>query len=868
MPCQRIFIGLIIFFCVLFVNPPEALAIEWVTNFDRGLDEAAERGAPVFIFFAQETCNISMTMYRGILRNSPAIDELAGDFVCILAYREVSPDAWKRASVYFLPQTFYTPTYVFADPKGNELLPGLSSEFMRMAFPEDRLAAAMKEVLAKVGKGIPRAGWTDVKRNLAMAQEAFEDGDATRSLKLLDGIIGKDSIPLLTERARRKREEMLDHAFLLRESAELDHTAAIRRLSDLARAYAGRPEGEEARKKLLEHGIKEPLPPRPDDEITENAEDVYRRAVSAALRGDAISARDELAFFLEASGEPEKYPRHVSLHKRLEERCRGAVGAGRMKVTKIRLKNTGELYWEIGITLTSLLARVDRLTIQYWALTEKDKVFAGYREFVNVPQGNRHQHAAYLPFIMIDTTTLPDGAVNGEVVTDVRLEIFVSNEVVARASLEADPGAQWWTRENVKPLSFMDESGWGWDSGTLRPSGEIGIVYGREEPEINEQGTQDEKPTLSERIKAAIAVLSQSVNPAEIGASWRELLEIGEAAVEPLKQALDPEGGEYAVNYAKILCDMQAVEAIPEILALLGSKDSFIRSEVPAGLIRFGDARIVPVERLIKQLDDEFMWPRCSAALTLGYLRDEKGVGPLIGRLGKEPDSTARAEIIAALTRITAADFGLDGDRLVSEQKEACEKLASWWKAHSVEKRENWMIEGLKKAGYDLPGPGKIAGGRVSAEVEESLRSAALDKRWWISFAALRFLAGLSNPESIPTFLEVLRKSERDDLRYAASLGIRAVAHRDSLEDVISAAEDNGRLVEDMLGVLENLFGIYSMPSTDSEDPAERMAPWRDWFEENEFYIYRPEGSPRFLLNEKAKEEATLVDPVTGKPEE
>jgi hypothetical protein len=94
----------------------------------------------------------------------------------------------------------------------------------------------------------------------------------------------------------------------------------------------------------------------------------------------------------------------------------------------------------------------------------------------------------------------------------------------------------------------------------------------------------------------------------------------------------------------------------------------------------------------------------------------------------------------------------------------------------------------------------------------------------------------------------VLRESERDDLPYAASLGIRAVAHRDSLEDIISAAEDDGGLVEHILGVLENLFGIYSLPSTDSEDPAERMAPWRDWFEENEFYIYRPEGSARFLL--------------------
>ncbi|MHC4663557.1 MAG: hypothetical protein ACYS8W_18005 [Planctomycetota bacterium] len=41
--------------CVLLVLPSPARGIEWVKDFDAGLDEAYERGAPAFIFLAQAT---------------------------------------------------------------------------------------------------------------------------------------------------------------------------------------------------------------------------------------------------------------------------------------------------------------------------------------------------------------------------------------------------------------------------------------------------------------------------------------------------------------------------------------------------------------------------------------------------------------------------------------------------------------------------------------------------------------------------------------------------------------------------------------------------------------------------------------------
>jgi hypothetical protein len=42
-----------VFFLLVLASP--ASALEWVKDFDAGLDEAYERGAPAFIFLAQAT---------------------------------------------------------------------------------------------------------------------------------------------------------------------------------------------------------------------------------------------------------------------------------------------------------------------------------------------------------------------------------------------------------------------------------------------------------------------------------------------------------------------------------------------------------------------------------------------------------------------------------------------------------------------------------------------------------------------------------------------------------------------------------------------------------------------------------------------
>jgi hypothetical protein len=44
-----------VLFCALFFSYTPACGFEWVTDIEKGLNEAHERGAPVFIFLTQLT---------------------------------------------------------------------------------------------------------------------------------------------------------------------------------------------------------------------------------------------------------------------------------------------------------------------------------------------------------------------------------------------------------------------------------------------------------------------------------------------------------------------------------------------------------------------------------------------------------------------------------------------------------------------------------------------------------------------------------------------------------------------------------------------------------------------------------------------
>ncbi|TET39043.1 MAG: hypothetical protein E3J72_01455 [Planctomycetota bacterium] len=377
---------------------------------------------------------------------SSKLEKLSRDIVFILGYKEENRKTHDAAWQRYLPEFFYTPTYIYLDSEGYPLFQDISDRQMHRMVSERELLSTLKKLLKKNGKGAPRRNWKKVRKGLREAEETLESDGTDKAVKALDKIIRKNAVPVLTERARSMRMEMLDNKFL---AAEKERLAGVK--------------------------------PEPEDSVEYESDTIYRHAVADALEGNIIKARDALAFFLDADEERDKYKNMLELKKRLAAQCKDAFTAGRMRAKAISFVGTDKRLFEIGALLESELPLVDEMTVQFWALTDKGSVYAGYRTYKNVKKGMHHMVAAYIVYSDLRKTGEWE---RNEYVADMRVEIYVSNELVASGVHSGKPGTGWWSNADVRPLTFYHESGWGWDSGTMTPVRD-GLVYGR--PDIKKK---------------------------------------------------------------------------------------------------------------------------------------------------------------------------------------------------------------------------------------------------------------------------------------------------------------------------------------------------------------------------------------------
>jgi len=381
-------------------------------------------------------------MHRQVLPKSKKLDRLSRDIVFILGYKEENREAFDGTWNRYLKEHFFTPTYIFLDSEGNPQFKNVSDRYMHRMVSETSLVSTLGKLLKKNGKGAPRRNWTKVHKSLKEARETFEAGEPDKVMKILDKVIKKNAVPVLTERAKRLRAEISDKKFLAAEKERLEKTK-----------------------------------PEPEESVEYESDSVYRETMAEALKGNIVKARDDLAFFLDADEGRDKYKKMLELRKRLEKQCKGAFTTGRVRAKEITFVGTDSELVEIGAIMGIKLPVVDEITIQFWVLTNKGNVFAGYRTYRDVKKGNHHQIAAYIQYSELEKKGEWSA---DEQVEDMRFEVYVSNELVASRVDSGKPKPEWWNTEDVKPLTFFHESGWGWDSGTMKP-GRDGLVYGRPE---------------------------------------------------------------------------------------------------------------------------------------------------------------------------------------------------------------------------------------------------------------------------------------------------------------------------------------------------------------------------------------------------
>lgn len=129
---------------------------------------------------------------------------------------------------------------------------------------------------------------------------------------------------------------------------------------------------------------------------------------------------------------------------------------------------------------------------------------------------------------------------------------------------------------------------------------------------------------------------------------------LGEAAVDPLIDALGEGKADVRTRAAAALGKVSALRAIDALLAALNDHHKDVRlnaigalAQYAAALSQAGDMR--PVEPLISALRHDDAKIRLEAARALGKLRDPRAIEPLIGVLQGDADSSVRAAVAGIL---------------------------------------------------------------------------------------------------------------------------------------------------------------------------------------------------------------------------
>lgn len=133
----------------------------------------------------------------------------------------------------------------------------------------------------------------------------------------------------------------------------------------------------------------------------------------------------------------------------------------------------------------------------------------------------------------------------------------------------------------------------------------------------------------------------------------RSLGEVGdERAVSALVPLLQAENPEQRAAVVVALSQIADESAFAPVVVCLFDADDEVRRNAAAAMGKLGDPRAF--EPLVECLGDSYHWVRANAAWSLGQLRIEDAYLPLIAAFKDEDDEDVAANIIVALSRLSA----------------------------------------------------------------------------------------------------------------------------------------------------------------------------------------------------------------------
>ncbi len=126
-----------------------------------------------------------------------------------------------------------------------------------------------------------------------------------------------------------------------------------------------------------------------------------------------------------------------------------------------------------------------------------------------------------------------------------------------------------------------------------------------------------------------------------------ELINYGEAAIDPLIALLMDEDGDVRVHAATALGWVGGKDAVQPLLVALHDSNPYVRRYAARALCWVVDK--TAVEGLVTALEDEDTYVRRYAARALGWSQDERAVRPLLELLGKDENMIVREYVETAL---------------------------------------------------------------------------------------------------------------------------------------------------------------------------------------------------------------------------
>jgi hypothetical protein len=704
-------------------------------------------------------------------------------FVCFKFCERDDRNNYYRAAGYFLPQWYWQPILAICYPDGREI--NIHWRHTHVSIAPSKVVEILGAALKIAGAGLDP---TLVKKNRELCTEAQ------------DALTG----------------ENFDAALGLAEKI----------LKAVDRGWIRKDAEKVVREAHLLQSVKKALDAFPADRELSEAEDEWTLALNLCLAREYVEVYGKLERLSKAEGDIGKQAK--ALLSPLGEVLSDSIEIHRVSLGRYRFGP--DIYHQCRAEVRNRLNNIDELVLQYYALLEDGSVWAGHEGYECVGPGSHHRTCMYLSYLDVPS---PDHVV------DLRVEAWVGGRRIGHR--HRNPGGDkkpWWNAASIRPLSpdAMKEGSW-WNSLEIERSGKSGVRADGKGKVIRIERKPD---PVHEEILKIYDIFDKRRFTWDARTALYRLMALGSKSLRFIVPLAYRHGAITTSQLLPVLARIPHEKAAWAILHNVGADDVTLKGPA-ARMIPWLDGQDhAPIDELVEYLkrDDNFLPP--TAATALGRIGRKEGFLPLVDYLrGCEAGSTGAEAAVAALSRLTGRDFGLDPQVPLTKQTKPVKTLLTWWEKTGKEQpRSFWMAQALESMGFAEKGvlTGYCLAGD-EGKLAAVLRKAILSERSLARRGALVLAMDMKLKSLGPDVLDHMAAIGSRDPNYGLVRNtLRALMTVDLLEKTLGKLDSSqGNALLDLVLVMTGQYELYPARGTRTRGDAwnRLVGKWKSWLDEN-----------------------------------